>query len=151
MLWYRRGYGFKSCTSLNCFQALFSLLLKKHSLLWRFLSYSCIYLLLVCSGSETDVLTVYWLKGNLASRECVNNFFNSTVFLMSLDCIRCLRVLSNLELKRLLTILLFSVCSCFVFRAIIGWVLFLQQIKYEACDWKKNFLIEVALLKKQID
>ena len=71
---------------------------------------------------------------------------------MFLDCFQSLRVLSNLELKALFTVfLLLSVCSCFVFMAIINWLgAFLQQIRKEACD-KKNFLIEVALLKKQTD
>ena len=45
------------------------------SLLRRSLSFSRIYLLIVSSGSETDVLTVYWLKGNLAHGECVKNIF----------------------------------------------------------------------------
>ena len=104
-----------------------------------------IYLLFVSSGSETD-----WLKENSAFG-VKNILFNSTVFLMSLDCIQT-RVLSNLELKRLFTIfLLFNVFSCFVFGVIIGWVLFWDKYNTKQCDKKKNFAIEVALLKKQTD
>ena len=56
-----------------------------------------------------------------------NILFNSTVLLMFLDGIQS-RVLSNLELKRFFTIfLLFSVCSCFLFRAIIGRVIFFHK------------------------
>ena len=55
-----------------------------------------------------------------------NALFNS-MFPMFLERIQS-RVLSNLELKRLFIIfLLFSVCSCSVFRAIIGWVLFCHK------------------------
>ena len=57
-----------------------------------------------------------------------NILFLSTVFLVFLDCIQFLRVLSNLELERLFTIfLLFIVCSCFVFRAIIGQLFFCNK------------------------
>ena len=57
-----------------------------------------------------------------------NILFHSTVFLVFLDCIQFLRVLSNLELERLSTIfLLFIVCSCFVFRAIVGQALFCNK------------------------
>ena len=57
--WYRRGHGFKSCTGLNCYQAMFSLLLKLCSLLRRSLSKSLTTFLLhfirqLGSGSSTD-------------------------------------------------------------------------------------------------
>ena len=53
-----------------------------------------------------------------------NISFNSTVFLKFLDCTQSVRVLSILELEKLVTIfLLFNVCSWSVFRAIRGLVL----------------------------
>ena len=56
-----------------------------------------------------------------------NISFNSTLFLEFRDCMQSVRVLSNLELEKLVTIfLLFSVCSWSVFRAIRGLVLFFQ-------------------------
>ena len=56
-----------------------------------------------------------------------NISFNSTLFLEFRDCMQFVRVLSNLELEKLVTIfLLFSVCSWSVFRAIRGLVLFFQ-------------------------
>lgn len=40
--------------------------------------FTYLFIVVVTSGSKTDVLTVYWLKGNLADGECVKNiFFNS--------------------------------------------------------------------------
>ena len=80
------------------------------------------------SGSETDVLAVKWLKGNLAWGECVENVsFNFTVFFEFLDCMQSVRVLSNLELEKPVTIfILFSVCSWSVVRAIRGLVLSFQ-------------------------
>ena len=63
-----------------------------------------------------------------------NILFNSTVFPMSLDFIQS-RVLSNL----FTIFLLFSVFSCFVFRAIIGRVLFWEKYNMKQCDEKKNF------------
>ena len=75
--------------------------------------------MLFTSGSETDVLAVKWFKGNLAWGESVENIsFNFTVFLEFLDCMQSVRVLSNFELEKPVTIfILFSVCSWSVFRA----------------------------------
>ena len=95
---YCRGHGFKSCTSLNFFQALF------------FTTAQVVFI--------TVKITFIFLY----------------LFIVLINIL----------------ILLFSVCSCFVFRAIIGGVLFCNKLRHEAWDKKKNnFLIEVALLKKQ--
>ena len=53
---------------------------------------------------------------------------HSTVFLKFLDCTQSVKVLSNLELEKLVTVfLLFSVCSWSVFKAIFrGLVLSFQ-------------------------
>ena len=57
-----------------------------------------------------------------------NISFNSTVFLEFLDCMQSVRVLSNLELEKLVTILLlFSVYSWSVLREIRGLVLSFQM------------------------
>ena len=56
-----------------------------------------------------------------------NISFNFKVFLEFLDCTQSVRVLSNLELEKLVTIfVLFSVCSWSVFRAIRGLLLSFQ-------------------------
>ena len=56
-----------------------------------------------------------------------NISFNSTVFLEFLDCMQSVRILSSLELEKLVTIFLsFSVCSWSVFREIRGLVLSFQ-------------------------
>ena len=70
------------------------------------------------------------------------------VFLEFLDSIQSVRVLSNLELEKLFTILLsFSVCSWSIFREIRGLV-FSFQIKIRG-KWQEEeqLFIEVALYR----
>lgn len=103
--------------------------------------------LIIRSGSETDVLAVKWLKGNLACGECVENIsFSSTVFLELLDCMQSVAVLSNLELEELVTVfLLFSVFSWSVSRAIRGLVLSFQIKIKDRWQEEEQLFLEVVL------
>ena len=74
---YPRGHGFKSCTGLNLFRALFSLLLRQCSLLQRLLSCSHFYL-------QFTYMTFIYSQLFIMNKQILNNTLSIGIILVNI-------------------------------------------------------------------